>query len=295
MVGQVKDHESRLKQRLSRVEHVVAIMSGKGGVGKSSVTVNLASALARLGLRTGILDADINGASAVQMTGVDRQPLRSDEGIHPAVTVDGVEVMSIDLFLETGTPVEWNAMADHSAFTWRGMVEVAAVREMLADTAWSPLDILLVDLPPGTDKLPNLLDLVPRLSAAVVVTVPSRASTYVVRKSILLAQRHLKGTPMGLVENMSEFVCDDCGHVHRLFPESASHDLRTEFEITDLGRIPFDPSLAELTDDGESFLGHRPDHPAAQSIMDIAGSLCYLVGIHQPVTETTAETAEDTP
>jgi len=288
---QVSEQEARLRARLTRIERVVAVMSGKGGVGKSSLTVNLAAALVRSGLRVGIVDADINGASAVQMTGVERHPERTADGVAPALTGDGVEVMSIDLFLEEGTPVEWRAITDHSAFTWRGMVEVAAVREMLADTDWSRLDVLLVDLPPGTDKLPNLLDLVPGLSGAVVVTVPSRASTYIVRKSIQLAGARLKNAPIGLVENMSEFECERCGHVHRLFPDDTEDgtagardgaddsmdEMVRAFGLTRLGRIPFDPAFGAETDNGRSYLGAYPERAAARALQEAAARLCEMI------------------
>jgi len=255
VAGQVRAQEARLHSRLADVGHIVAVMSGKGGVGKSAVTVLLATALARSGIRTGIVDADINGASIVEMTGVGRKPDRTSKGVIPAVSAEGVQIMSIDLFLDRGTPVEWNAVTQKSAFTWRAMVEVAAIREMLADTLWGPLDVLFVDLPPGTDRLPNLLDLVPELSVAIVVTIPSRASRYVVEKSILLARPHLGDAPIGIVENMSEFVCNSCGEVHEMFPGSESVDFEQDAHLTILGRIPFDPELSKRIDSGKNYLG----------------------------------------
>lgn len=288
IVAQVRAQEAQLESRLDRIGHVVAIMSGKGGVGKSSLTVNLATALLRLGLKVGIVDADINGASVVQMAGVARHPGRSEQGVSPAVTADGVQIMSIDLFLQEGEPVEWAAQTQKSAFTWRAMVEVAAIREMLADTAWQPLDILLVDLPPGTDRLPNLLDIVPKLSAAVVVTVPSRASTYVVRKSITLAQKQFGQMPIGLIENMSEFLCDECGKAHRLFPNRDENDLIKEKGVSLLGNVPFDPLLGEETDRGNPYVSLYPDRPAAKAIYRVSQALCELIGL-QVSAESTLE------
>ena len=278
VAGQVQEQERKLRHRLDQIDYVVAVMSGKGGVGKSLLTVNLATALTETGWRVGIVDADINGASVVKMTGVARNPERTDDGIAPSVSHGGVQVMSIDLFLKEGIPVEWEAETQRSAFTWRGMVEVAAIREMLADTVWDGLDILLVDLPPGTDRLPNLLDLVPTLSCAVVVSVPSRASTYVVRKSILLARRHVDDRPIGLVENMTEFVCDACDTVHHLFQDPGSNELLSEDGVQLLGRIPFDPRLGEETDSGNPYLTMYPDRPAAGAIRATALELCNLLG-----------------
>jgi len=277
VAGQVQEQERKLRLRLDQIGHVVAVMSGKGGVGKSSLTVNLAAGLKEMGWRVGILDADINGASVVMMTGVARNPEPTDAGISPSVTRDGVQVMSIDLFLKEGVPVEWEAETQRSSYTWRGMVEVAAIREMLADTAWDGLDILLVDLPPGTDRLPNLLDLVPTLSCAIVVNVPSKASTYVVRKSILLARRYLENRPIGLVENMTEFVCNECDTVHHLFQDPGSNELLNEDGVHLLGRIPFDPDLGLETDTGRSYLAAFPDRPAAAAVRSAADALCRLL------------------
>ncbi len=278
VAGQVQEQERKLRHRLGQIDHVVAVMSGKGGVGKSLLTVNLAIALTETGWRVGIVDADINGASVVKMTGVARNPERTDDGIAPSVSRGGVQVMSIELFLKEGIPVEWEAETQRSSFTWRGMVEVAAIREMLADTVWDGLDILLVDLPPGTDRLPNLLDLVPTLACAVVVSVPSRASTYVVRKSILLAQRHLDNRPIGLVENMTEFVCDACDTVHHLFQDPGSNELLSEDGVQLLGRIPFDPRLGEETDSGNPYLTAYPNRAAAGALRAIAVELLNLLG-----------------
>ena len=250
VASQVADQESRLLERLSRIDHVVAVMSGKGGVGKSMTTVLLATALAQKGLSVGIVDADINGASQVKMTGIARQVKVEDEGVSPARTDSGVEVMSIDLFLDEGSAVRWNAVTERSTFTWRGMVEVAAIREMLADTAWSKLDVLFIDLPPGTDKLPNLLDLVPTLSAAIVVSIPSEVSSYVVNKSVSIARESLQGKPILLIENMTEFVCPNCDTVHKLFESSS--DAPT-LDVDSIGRIPFDPSLSRTIDQGMTF------------------------------------------
>ena len=146
IIGQVTEQAGRVKTRLASVRHVVAVMSGKGGVGKSSMTVNLAAALAREGQAVGILDADINGPSIAKMTGVrSHTPQPGADGMTPATGALGIKVMSIDLFLpQDATPVLWDAPTQHDAYTWRGMMEIAALREFLSDTAWGTLDVLLV-------------------------------------------------------------------------------------------------------------------------------------------------------
>lgn len=258
----------------------MAVMSGKGGVGKSAMTVNLATELARRGLKTGIVDADINGASVVRMTGVQRPRNGTPGGITPPESEAGVRVMSIDLFLPDGAPVKWAAPSQEHAYAWRGMAEVNAIREMLADTLWGNLDVLLVDLPPGTDKLPNLHDIIDRLSAAVVVSIPSPASRHIVRKSIRLAAEALGDRPLGLVENMTSFRCSECGHVHDLYP---SDELDLD-GITRLGEVPFDPDFGSLLDAGRVQDALDAGGPAAQGVSAVVDQLLTLLAsTNQPV------------
>ncbi len=282
VVGQVEEQQRRLQLRLAPIGEVVAVMSGKGGVGKSSLSVNLASALALKGRSVGLLDADINGASVVKMTGVRREPESDVGGVRPPVSAVGVKVMSIDLFTAEDRPVKWYAATQKDAFTWRGMMEQAALREMFTDTEWGDLDYLLVDLPPGTDRLPNLADLLPRLSAAVVVTVPSNISHYVVGKSIQMARELLNVRALGLIENMSRFVCPDCGGAHDLFHGDDSQKLAERFDVAFLGRVPMDPRMAWLTDRGLNYLGEHGERPAAIALGQVASALERLVA---PVAE----------
>ncbi len=277
VAGQVEEQQRRLELRLAPISHVVAVMSGKGGVGKSSLAVNIASALAISGRRVGLMDADINGASIVKMTGVRREPESDVGGVRPPVSGAGVKVMSIDLFTPENEPVKWDAPTQKDAFTWRGMMEQAALREMVTDTEWGDLDYLLVDLPPGTDRLPNLADLLPQLSAAVVVTVPSTISHYVVAKSIQTARELMNLGAIGLVENMSGFVCPECGKSHDLFHGEDAQVLAGRYDVTFLGRVPMDPRMAWLTDRGLNFLGEHGDRPAAQAVGQVARSVEKLV------------------
>ncbi len=272
IIEQVTEQANRVQARLASVRHVVAVMSGKGGVGKSSITVNLAAALARNGHAVGILDADINGPSIAKMTGVRAHTPRAGEGgMTPATGALGIKVMSIDLFLpQDGTPVLWNAPTQQDAYTWRGMMEMNALREFLGDTAWGALDVLLVDLPPGADKLPNLADVLPSLSGTIVVTIPSGVSQLVVAKSITMA-KEVVGTPViGLVENMAAYVCAHCGQEETLFPVGRVEELAAEHAVPYLGRIPFDPRLAAAAVDGTLFMQDHHATPAGQSIALVA-------------------------
>ncbi len=272
VVAQVAEHAERVRARLASVRHVVAVMSGKGGVGKSSVTVNLASALALGGAAVGLLDADLNGASLARMTGVrDQTPRTGQTGVLPAIGALGLRVMSIDLFLpDARTPVLWQAPTQRDAYTWRGMMEMAALRDLLADTEWGALDVLLIDLPPGADKLPNLVDLLPDLSGTLIVTLPSGLSQFVVGRSVTMATALLKTPVIGLVENMSAYVCTHCGKEEALFPTGHVEAMAREHGVPFLGRLPFDPRLAACADDGALFLTEHADAPAAQAIHDLA-------------------------
>ncbi|MGH7267017.1 MAG: P-loop NTPase, partial [Candidatus Rokuibacteriota bacterium] len=237
IVGQIAEQQARLRARMATVRRTVAVVSGKGGVGKSSVTANLAAALTAEGHAVGVLDADLNGPTIAKMLGVRGQPLRVGEaGVAPAVTADGVRVVSIDLLLPSDeTPVVWQAPTQTDAHTWRGTMEANALREFLTDTVWGALDVLLLDLPPGADRLPTVAGLLPDLSGAIVVTIPSEVSHLVVRKSITLARE--SGTRLlGLVENMAGYVCQQCGDVGTLFEGPGGERTAAEAGIPFLGR-----------------------------------------------------------
>jgi ATP-binding protein involved in chromosome partitioning len=272
ILEQVEQQRERLKGSLVDVAHVVAVMSGKGGVGKSSVTVNLASALALGGYRVGIIDADINGACIAQMTGVSGEtPVSAESGMLPVETTLGIKVMGIDLLMQDdGAPVMWAAPTQKDAFTWRGMMEVAAIREFVSDTVWGELDILLVDLPPGTERLPNLLDVLPRFSGAVVVTLPTQISRLVVGRSIRMATEVLNTPVIGLVENMSARECPHCGKVSDQHLDGTSEEMAEHFGIPFLGSIPFDSNLARAADDGDVFLDLHPESDAAAELAIIS-------------------------
>ncbi|RPH78172.1 MAG: hypothetical protein EHM88_16475, partial [Candidatus Rokuibacteriota bacterium] len=166
IVGQVEAQQARLGARLREVRAIIAVVSGKGGVGKSSITANLAGAFALAGARVGVLDADLNGPSMATMLGVRGRTLTvGPAGVEPPAGALGIGVMSMDLLLAgDATPLTWDAPSQAEAHTWRGTMEANALREFLADTAWGPLDVLLLDLPPGTDRLATVTGLVPALS-----------------------------------------------------------------------------------------------------------------------------------
>jgi ATP-binding protein involved in chromosome partitioning len=263
IVGQVEAQQARLTARLKDVRATIAVVSGKGGVGKSSVTANLAGAFALAGARVGVLDADLNGPTMATMLGVrGRTLVVTDAGVEPPAGALGIRVMSMDLLLaDDATPLTWEAPTQAEAHTWRGAMEANAVREFLADTGWGPLDVLLIDLPPGTDRLATIAGLVPGLSGAVVVTIPSDVSRLVVRRSLTVARQ--VGTPvLGLVENMAG-----------VFPGPGGETLAREADVPFLGRVPFDPALAAAADRGEPYVAAAPEAPAARALTAIATAL----------------------
>ena len=255
---------------LASVKHTVAIMSGKGGVGKSSLTVNLATALTLKGNTVGVVDADINGPTLAKMMGVRKATLEyTPTGVKPARTTLGTKLISMDLLLaEDDAPVLWNAHSQKDAFTWRSTMEVGALREFIADTEWGNLDYLLLDLPPGTDRLPNVVELIPNLDGVLVVTIPSEVSQLIVRKSVTMARDILKVPIIGIIENMACYVCQHCGEEEPLF--STDETLDKIFQESILDRIPFDPKLAHANDNGTPYVDKYPDTPASKVLMQVA-------------------------
>lgn len=272
ILEQVAAQRERSKRGLAGVDHVMAVMSGKGGVGKTSITVNIAAALAMSGWRVGIMDADVNGACVARMTGVAGQtPSTSESGVVPIRTGRDVSVMGIDLLMEDDSaPVLWDAPTQKDAYTWRSMMEVAAVREFVSDTAWGKLDALFVDLPPGADRLPNLLDVLPSFSGAIVVTLPTAVSQLVVKRSVRMATEVLFTEILGLVENMSERRCPHCGEIDPLFRGGKTETMATDLGIPFLGSVPFDPRLARTADRGSDFLKEYADSDAANAFIRLA-------------------------
>lgn len=277
IVSQVTELMDRLKSRMEGIRHKVAVVSGKGGVGKSAVTVNLATLFAMRGYRAGIVDADLNGPSIAKMMGVrGRRLVTSENGILPATGHCGIKVMSMDLLLPFDeTPLEWNGPS--STHVWAGTAEIGAIREFLSDISWGELDILFIDLPPGPNRFNDIVSLIPDLGGAIVVTIPSEVSELSVMKSITMI-KDLKIPVIGLIENMGSYICKSCGTEEPLFPDGSVREMAAYLNTPYLGRIPFDPLISIALDKGASFLAENKDSPATRALMQIGDRITKFCG-----------------
>ena len=225
---------------MSNVKHVIGIVSGKGGVGKSFVTASLANRMAKKGYKVGILDADITGPSIPKMYGLKGAAQANDSGIFPMETKNGIKVMSINLLLPTeDTPV-----------IWRGPILGNMVKQFWTDVIWGDVDYLFVDMPPGTGDVPlTVFQSIP-VDGIVIVTSPQDLVSMIVKKACKMAK--LMNVPIvGIVENMSYLVCPDCGKKIEIFGKSKLEEVAAETGLPILGRMPIDPNLAALCDEGK--------------------------------------------
>jgi ATP-binding protein involved in chromosome partitioning len=228
---QIGAQRKRVAERLAAVRRIVAVMSGKGGVGKSYVTAHLARALARAGQQVGILDADLNGPTIPRLLETPRSAHRtSDDGVEPAIGLDGVKCISMALLLEDGAPLAFKGPSAES-FVWRGAMEASALREFLGDVNWGSLDTLLLDLPPGMQRYIELCDILGKPPAVLTVTIPTPESRDAVRRAMRAAVEHGSDI-VGIVENM----------VGREFTGTAADDLAKEFDRPVVARIPWHPT-----------------------------------------------------
>jgi ATP-binding protein involved in chromosome partitioning len=254
-----KKLEKKLEMRLSAIKNTIMVMSGKGGVGKSTVTANLALGLANKGYKVGVLDGDIHGPDMPKVLGVEDDKLKADgEGnIMPVRVFENLTVISVGYLLDSkDTPV-----------IWRGPLKHSVMRQFLRDVNWGELDFLVVDLPPGTGDEPlSIAQLIKNTQgisspSAIIVTTPQDVALLDSRKSVEFA-RVLELKPLGIVENMSGFACPHCGEAIDLFKvgggQKAAHDLNVPF----LGAIPIEPKIVQGTDDGKPFVGND-DNSAA--------------------------------
>ncbi len=250
-------------QAMSNVNYKIAIISGKGGVGKTSVVVNLAAALKKRDFEVGIFDADVHGPSVPKMVGIKtemRDMLHGSHGIDPVETAHKLKVMSVALIWPT----------DMTPIMWRGQYKARVLRQFLSSIRWHELDFLLVDLPPGTGDEPiTIMKSLPGLDGMIVVTTPQEISTTVCSRAINAA-KELNAPILGLVENMNAYKCPDCGRLEHFFGKDRGRRLAATFNIPFLGGIPLDPQYSDAADSGVPIVFKYPESLTAKAISKIA-------------------------
>ncbi|MCL2143021.1 MAG: Mrp/NBP35 family ATP-binding protein [Methanomassiliicoccaceae archaeon] len=265
----ISESDFKLSGTLEKIKHVIIVMSGKGGVGKSTVSSNLAMALAMKGHRTGLMDIDIHGPNIPKMLGLEDAVMTvEDDKLQPVTAAHGLKVMSMAFLLpEKDAPV-----------AWRGPVKMGAIRQFIEDVAWGELDHLVVDMPPGTgDEAISIIQLIPKADGMVVVTTPQDVALLDSRKSIVFGAQ-VKVPIIGIVENMSGFICPHCGERSDIFKTGGGERTASEMNIQFLGRIPIEPAVAASGDSGVPVVAAMPDSASAKAFMDIADKVLRTVG-----------------
>ena len=253
-----------IKKNLKDVKNVIMVMSGKGGVGKSTIAANLSLVLADKGKKVGLLDIDIHGPNLPKILGVEKEKLQSsaENRIEPVKISDNLKLVSIAFMLEQ----------DNQAVIWRGPLKMKLIQQFLSDIEWGELDWLIVDAPPGTGDEPlSMAQLVPE-GGAVIVTTPQEISLLDVTKSIDFA-RKIKLNILGIVENMSGLKCPHCGKEILLFKGGGGEELAKKTGITFLGSIPIDPKIVDASDMGTLYVKKYPDSEATKALEKIADKI----------------------
>lgn len=235
------EEDKKIQDTLAHIKYKIAVLSGKGGTGKTTVAVNLAQTLADKGYKVGILDADITGPNVPLMFGVEFEQLISEDNKIKPIEIGNLKIVSMELLLEN----------KRRAIIWRGPLKIKALKQFIGDVAWGELDYLIVDLPPGSSDEPlSIVQIIKDLDGMVIVTTPQQVSLLDVGKSIDFANA-TKVPILGIIENMSGFACPHCGEVTNIFRKGGGQDIAGELNLTFLGAIPLIPSICESGDEGK--------------------------------------------
>jgi len=254
------DENLRIVENLNKIKNRLLVFSGKGGVGKSTVAVNLGLALSEQQLKVGLLDVDIHGPNLAKMLGVEGRQLESagDNRILPVSVTKNLALISMSFLLQDQT----------TPVIWRGPLKMKLIQQFLGDVVWGELDYLIIDSPPGTGDEPlSVAQLIPA-TGAIIVTTPQEVSLLDSKKAVNFA-RKLNLKIYGIIENMSGLICPHCGKKISLFKEGGGEEAAKELGVDFLGRIPMDPKIVELGDEGKPFIMHHPDSEAANAFNKI--------------------------
>ena len=263
---QMEAEQARIRRRMAQIKHKILVLSGKGGVGKSTVAVNLAISLSLAGKRTGLLDIDIHGPSVPKILNLEGRRLQAmDETILPIEVGKNLKVMSIGFLLSS----------KDDAVIWRGPMKYQMIKQFLKDVEWGELDYLIIDSPPGTGDEPlSIIQLLENADGAVVVTTPQEVALSDVRKSITFC-RSLDLPVLGVLENMSGFVCPKCGERTDIFKAGGGENMATAMNVPFLGRIPIDPQIVEACDSGQPYVDKYRQSQTARAFRE---AVTLLVG-----------------
>ncbi len=250
---------------MENIGHIIAVMSGKGGVGKTTVSVNLAAALSKMSYQVGIFDADVTGPNVVRAIGAEGgQFMVVGDRILPYKTKDGIAVASMALLVGEGIPI-----------VWRGPLKTRAIQQLMDQVDWRYLDYLVVDLPPGTSDEPLTIMQSFQLDGVVIVTTPQRLALMDVERAINMVKK-MGIRVLGIVENMSYFICPG-GQEVPMFGGNWTEEVSKKTKVPILGRIPFDPLVAELTDEGKPVVLERPETKIALEFLTVATNIVKIV------------------
>ena len=235
------EEDKKIEETLSKIKHKIAVLSGKGGTGKTTVAVNLAQTLSDKGYKVGVLDADITGPNVPLMFGVEDQQMTTEDNKIIPVNAEGIKIVSIEFLLQDKT----------KAVIWRGPMKIKALKQLLADVNWGELDFLIVDLPPGSSDEPlSIVQIIQDLDGMVIVTTPQAVSLLDVTKSINFAQE-TKVPILGIIENMSGFICPHCDEVTNIFRKDGGKNISKQLSLDFLGAIPLISQICEAGDVGK--------------------------------------------
>ncbi len=263
------EQEKRLKEKMAKIKHTLIVMSGKGGVGKTTVAVNLACALSIAGKKTGILDVDLHGPNIAKMLGIEKQAIFSHEfGIEPVEVNENLQAVSIALL----------GYDPDQPMIWRGPMKAKIIMQFLADVNWGELDYLIIDSPPGTGDEPlSVCQLIPGASGAIIVTTPQDVAVLDARKSAQFA-KELKIPVAGIIENMSGFICPHCHIETNIFKKGGGEKAAEELKVPFLGRVPFQPEFVEFGDKGTPFVSFQEKSKSAEAFMGIVDKIKEFIG-----------------
>ncbi|SDN32501.1 Chromosome partitioning ATPase, Mrp family, contains Fe-S cluster [Desulfonauticus submarinus] len=262
-----KEEEQKLKKSLSRIKHKLVILSGKGGVGKSTIAVNLAVGLALKGKKVGLLDVDVHGPSIPRLLSLKGNPPHIEENyIDPVPWSKNLFVMSLGFLIPS----------EKEAVIWRGPIKMGLIKQFLRDVAWGDLDFLVVDCPPGTGDEPlSVMQLLGTSAYGIVVTTPQQVAIDDVRRSITFCKQ-LGNPVLGIVENMSGFICPKCKERTDIFLSGGGQQLAQEFNVPFLAKIPLDPEIVRAGEEGYVYVKTHPDSEPAKEINKIVAEALTL-------------------